>query len=59
MKIFCYTDQIKKFPEKYKYKRVIIYPLVREEFYKTKNNKNNYEKFCLLIVGGSQGASIF
>ena len=58
-KIFCYTDQIKNFPEKYKYKRVIIYPLVREEFYKIKNLKNDSEKFRLLIVGGSQGASIF
>ncbi len=58
-KIFCYTDQIKNFPEKYKYKRVIIYPLVREEFYKIKNHKNDNEKFRLLIVGGSQGASIF
>ena len=58
-KIFCYTDQIKNFPEKYKYKRVIIYPLVREEFYKIKNHKNDSEKYRLLIVGGSQGASIF
>ena len=58
-KIFCYTDQIKNFPEKYKYKKVIIYPLVREEFYKRKTHKNDSEKFHLLIVGGSQGASIF
>ena len=58
-KIFCYTDQIKNFPEKYIYKRVIIYPLVREEFYKIRNHKNDSEKFRLLIVGGSQGASIF
>ena len=58
-KIFCYTDQIKNFPEKYKYKKVIIYPLVREEFYKIKTHKNDSEKFHLLIVGGSQGASIF
>ena len=58
-KIFCYTDQIKNFPEKYKYKKVIIYPLVREEFYKIKNHKNDSEKYRLLIVGGSQGASIF
>ena len=35
-KIFCYTDQIKKFPEKFKNKRVIIHPLVRDEFYKVK-----------------------
>ena len=58
-KIFCYTDQIKKFPEKFKNKRVIIYPLVRNEFYKIKTRKTSTDKFNLLVVGGSQGASIF
>ena len=58
-KIFCYTDQIKKFPEKFKNKRVIIYPLVRDEFYKVKTHKTITDKFNLLVVGGSQGASIF
>ena len=58
-KIFCYTDQIKKFPEKFKNKRVIIHPLVRDEFYKVKTHKTNTDKFNLLVVGGSQGASIF
>jgi len=58
-KIFCYTKQIKKFPEKYKDKKVIIFPLVRNEFYKSKIRKINNDKFCLLIVGGSQGASVF
>ena len=58
-KIFCYTKQIKNFPEKYINKKVIIYPLVRHEFYKKKTRKINNDKFCLLIVGGSQGASIF
>jgi len=58
-KIFCYTKQIKNFPEEYKNKKVIINPLVRNEFYKTKNLKINNDKFHLLVVGGSQGASIF
>ena len=58
-KIFCYTDQIKKFPEKFKNKRVIIHPLVRDEFYKVKTHKTITDKFNLLVVGGSQGASIF
>ncbi len=58
-KIFCYTKQIKNFPEKYINKKVITYPLVRNEFYKTKTHKINNNKFRLLIVGGSQGASIF
>ena len=58
-KIFCYTEQIKNFPEKFKNKKVIIYPLVRSKFYEIKNRKINNDKFHLLIVGGSQGASIF
>ena len=58
-KIFCYTKQIKNFPEEYKNKKVIIYPLVRNEFYKKINRKINNDKFRLLVVGGSQGASVF
>ncbi len=58
-KIFCYTKQIKNFPKKYINKKVITHPLVRKEFYKKKTRKINNNKFCLLIVGGSQGASIF
>ena len=58
-KIFCYTDQIKNFPDEFKNKKVIIKPLVRNQFYETKNNKTSYDKFHLLIVGGSQGANFF
>ena len=58
-KIFCYTDQIKKFPDIYKNKLVIINPLVRKEYYSTKIKEISNNKFNLLIVGGSQGAKIF
>ncbi len=58
-KIFCYTDQIKKFPPIYKNKMIIINPLVRKEFYRTEIEKSDKGKLNLLIVGGSQGASIF
>ena len=58
-KIFCYTDQIKKFPYSYKNKLVIIKPLVRKEYYNMKIDKKNNDKFNLLVVGGSQGAQIF
>ena len=58
-KIFCYTNQIKKFPDIYKNKLVIINPLVRKEYYKTRNKEISNDKFNLLIVGGSQGAKVF
>ncbi len=58
-KIFCYTDQIKNFPEKFKNKVVIINPLVKEEVYKLNLLSKSNDKFNILVVGGSQGASIF
>ena len=58
-KIFCYTEQIKNFPMQFKDKIVLINPLVREEFYRNKENSLKKNKFNLLIIGGSQGASFF
>jgi len=58
-KIFCYTEQIKNFPNNFKSKMVIIKPLVRENIYKLNPSSVTKDKFNLLIVGGSQGANIF
>ena len=58
-KIFCYTEKIKKFPKNLKSKMVIIKPLVRKNIYKLNTSSVSKDKFNLLIVGGSQGASIF
>ena len=58
-KIFCYSKELKNFPEKFKDKIVKIYPLVRKEFYKQDFKNVNKDYLNLLIVGGSQGASIF
>jgi len=58
-KIFCYSKNLKNFPENYKDKIETIYPLVKKETYKLNLLNKINEKFTLLIVGGSQGASIF
>ncbi len=58
-KIFCYTDHIKNFPDNLKHKKLVINPLVRKHVYKFVSTFNENNKFTLLIVGGSQGASIF
>ena len=58
-KIFCYTDQIKNFPKKFKDKMIIIKPLVRRHFYKFVPSLKEKNRFNILVVGGSQGASIF
>ncbi len=56
-KIFCYTNEVKKFPSIFKDKIIVINPLVKENIYNLNNNNKN--KFTILIVGGSQGANIF
>ncbi len=58
-KIFCYSDQIKNFPNHFKDKIILINPLVRKEFYKINQVSTKKNQFNLLIIGGSQGARIF
>ena len=58
-KIFCYSKNVKNFPEKLKKIISVIPPLLRKEFYSTKVNNNLKEEIKLLIIGGSQGAKIF
>ena len=60
-KIFCYHNEVKNFPDKYKYKIELINPLLKKEIYSVKKNeKLNFNgKINLLIVGGSQGAEFF
>ena len=58
-KIFCYSDKIQNFPGSFKKKVVIINPLVKEDIYKLSLLPKIKDIFTLLIVGGSQGATIF
>ncbi len=58
-KIFCSTKKIKNFPLKYENKIEIIPPLVKEKIYEMNRKLHNDNKFTILVVGGSQGASIF
>ena len=58
-KIFCYSEKIKNFPGLLRDKMIVIKPLVRKKIYDTNFSKQTNKKFTLLIVGGSQGASIF
>ena len=58
-RIFCYSQKIKNFPVKYENKIAILSPLVRKKIYKINRTSFDNEKFNILIVGGSQGASIF
>jgi UDP-N-acetylglucosamine--N-acetylmuramyl-(pentapeptide) pyrophosphoryl-undecaprenol N-acetylglucosamine transferase len=58
-KIFCYSNKIKNFPNKFKNKISIIYPLVRKEFYEIQKVEKTSDKVNILIIGGSQGAKLF
>mgnify|MGYP001465742575 CR=1 FL=1 len=58
-KIFCYSDEIKNFPNIHKDKIIKINPLVREKTYNVEKNFENKKKFNILVIGGSQGASFF
>ncbi len=57
--IFCYTKDLKNFPEKFKDKIRIISPLVRKKFYENELLPQSNKRFSILVVGGSQGAKIF
>jgi UDP-N-acetylglucosamine--N-acetylmuramyl-(pentapeptide) pyrophosphoryl-undecaprenol N-acetylglucosamine transferase len=58
-KIFCYSDKIKNFPNKYKNKINVIPALLRKKFYEVKKVESFNESINLLVIGGSQGAKIF
>ena len=58
-KIFCYSENIKNFPEKFINKIIRIDPLVNKNIYESLNSNLEKKKFNILIVGGSQSAKIF
>jgi len=58
-KIFCYSDKIKDFPNKFTDKISIIPTLLRKEFYNIKKIDTMNNDVDLLIIGGSQGAKLF
>ena len=58
-KIFCYSNELANFPKKNLHKIELIKPLISKSFYELKKSNDKKDKFCFLIVGGSQGAKIF
>ena len=58
-KIFCYSNNVKKFPIKFKNKIKVIPALLRKNFYDKRDNNDSLDTINLLIIGGSQGAKIF
>ena len=58
-KLLSYSKNIINLPKRLEKKQIIIKPLIRKKYYE----KINYDKkdclFTIIIIGGSQGASIF
>ena len=59
-KILTYSSKIRNLPKKMKHKNFVIKPLIRKDFFLSKN-RSKYKKniFSILIIGGSQGAKKF
>ena len=60
-KIICHYENIKNFPAKYNFKKVVVEPILKKEIYNLKKNLISQKKEIkkILIIGGSQGASFF
>ncbi len=58
-KIFCYSDKVKNYPNKFINKISIIPTLLRKKFYNLKRASMVNKDVHLLIIGGSQGAKSF
>lgn len=58
-KVFCYSENIKNFPIKFKKNISIIPALLRKEFYSSKIINELNQEIRLLVIGGSQGAQAF
>ena len=60
-KLFCYSNKMINFPEKYINKMIIINHILRKEIYDSNNfmKEEIDKKINLLVMGGSQGAKIF
>ncbi len=58
-KLLCYSKNLINLPRKFEKKQIIIRPLIRKKYYEKNNNQKENGVFSIIIIGGSQGASIF
>ena len=59
-KIICYDSNMKNFPKKFNFKKIVFEPILRKEIYDIdQNNRVNIKNKKILVVGGSQGALFF
>ncbi len=58
-KLICYSKNLINLPYGNNEKIATIKPLIRKEYYETKNFLKKDNLFTIIIIGGSQGAKIF
>ena len=58
-KLLCYSKKLINLPKRFEQKQIIIRPLIRKIYYEQSNYKKEGSLFTIIIIGGSQGASIF
>ena len=46
-------------PKKFEHKKIVIEPLIRKKYYEKNSHKKDDNIFTIIIIGGSQSASIF
>jgi UDP-N-acetylglucosamine--N-acetylmuramyl-(pentapeptide) pyrophosphoryl-undecaprenol N-acetylglucosamine transferase len=58
-KILSYSKNLINLPKEFEQKQIIIKPLIRKKYYENINYEKPDSFFTIIIIGGSQGASIF
>ena len=58
-KLLSYSKNLINLPKALKQKQTIIRPLIRKKYYEKKYYEKQDSFFTIIIIGGSQGASIF
>ena len=58
-KLICYSKNLINLPSGINEKLATIKPLIRKEYYETKNYLKKDNLFTIIVIGGSQGAKIF
>ena len=58
-KLICYSKNLINLPKNFQEKQTIIKPLIRKKYYETGIYHKEDNLFKIIIIGGSQGATIF
>jgi UDP-N-acetylglucosamine--N-acetylmuramyl-(pentapeptide) pyrophosphoryl-undecaprenol N-acetylglucosamine transferase len=58
-KLLSYSKNLINLPKSMEQKQIVIRPLIRKKYYEKINNIKKDSLFTIMIIGGSQGASIF